>query len=108
MDTPFLPAERKPHHVWAGFSLEMFVDEGHVEKFRVTCSCCSSNSVDVDLGEAGGVVVDDDLHSRNIQTPASEQEGRENKVISVKLQPSVLICQLETWKNLQMILWKTN
>lgn len=34
-----------------------------------TCSRCSSDSVDVGLGKAGGVVVNDDLDSWNIQTP---------------------------------------
>lgn len=41
---------------------------------RVTCSCCASDSVDVDLGEARGVVVDDDLDCWNIQTTAKEEK----------------------------------
>lgn len=44
------------------------------KKPKVTCSCCSPDSVDVYLGEAGGVVVDDDLDRWNIQAPAKEQE----------------------------------
>lgn len=34
-----------------------------------TCSGCSPDSVDVDLGKAGGVVINDDLDSWDIQTP---------------------------------------
>lgn len=41
---------------------------------RVTCPRCASDSVDVDLGEARGVVVDDDLDCWNIQTTAKEEK----------------------------------
>lgn len=40
----------------------------------VTCPCCASDSVDVDLGEARGVVVNDDLDCWNIQTTAKEEK----------------------------------
>lgn len=41
---------------------------------RVTCPCCASHPVDVDLGEARGVVVDDGLNCWNIQTTVKEQK----------------------------------
>lgn len=41
---------------------------------RFTCPCCASDSVDVDLGEARGVVVDDDLDCWNIQTTANKEK----------------------------------
>lgn len=49
-----------------------------------TCSRCPSNSVDVDLGETRGVVVDDDLDRWNIQAPVKEQERGQNKAISAR------------------------
>lgn len=50
-------------------------DVGSKRLIKVTCSCSSSDSVNVDLGKAGGVVVDDDLDSWNIQTSVKEREG---------------------------------
>lgn len=47
--------------------------------------------MDVDLGEAGGVVVDDDLNSWNIQTSVKEQGGGQNKVISARLQRNLSV-----------------
>lgn len=62
---------------------------------KLTCSCRSSDSVDVDLGKAGGVVVDDDLDSRNIQTPESRREaGRMSKQGDLSL--STAVAQSET------------
>lgn len=45
---------------------------------KATCSRCPSDSVDVDLGETGGVVVDDDLDRWNIQAPC-ERTGKRSK-----------------------------
>lgn len=42
--------------------------------FNVTCSCCSSHSVDVGFGKPGCVVVDDNLDRWNIQTSKSRKE----------------------------------
>lgn len=41
----------------------------HSRPALLTCTGCSTNSVDVDLGEPGGVVVDDNLHSGDVQAP---------------------------------------
>ena len=67
--------------------------------FKVTCSCCSSDSMDVDLRKSGGVVVDDDLDSWNIQTPVKEQERCQEKVISACVQLSVLNSQFTLKSN---------
>lgn len=41
-----------------------------------TCSGRSSDSVDVDLGKSGGVVVNDDLDRRNIQTSVAWRDDK--------------------------------
>lgn len=58
------------HEVIAGKLLE--------KRKKATCSRCPSDSVDVDLGETGGVVVDDDLDRWNIQAPVEEQQRGQN------------------------------
>lgn len=44
-----------------------------------TCSRRASDSVDVDLGKSGGVVVNDNLDRRNVQT--SVASGNEKRLI---------------------------
>lgn len=51
-------------HLWINVPLKL-----RAWCLKFTCSCRSSDSVDVDLGNAGGVVVNDHLDSWNIQTP---------------------------------------
>lgn len=72
MDTPFLPAEgvRSVHRV--PHSLQLCASAAVSQ--CATCPRCASHPVDVDLREAGGVVVDNDLNSRNIQTTAEEHK----------------------------------
>ena len=41
----------------------------------LTCAGCPANSVDVDLRESGGVVVDDHLHSGNVQAPGGRGQS---------------------------------
>lgn len=72
MDTPFLPAEEEqPSSGELRLIQEDFYDPRMMilcESETFTCSCRSSDSVDVDLGESGGVVVDYNLDCWNIQT----------------------------------------
>lgn len=65
MDTPFLPAEEDMY-----LCQTVYVD---VDQENSTCSCCSPDSVDVDLRKAWGVVVNDNLDSWDIQTPVVQQ-----------------------------------
>lgn len=38
-------------------------------EFSLTCTSCSANSMDIDLGEPRGVVVNDHLHCGDVQAP---------------------------------------
>ena len=86
MDTPFLPAEEE-HLV----RIELHWFKTYIDRWRwrisvglvnCTCSCCPPDSVDVGLGKAGGVVVNDDLDSWNIQTPVGQKEPRMSNNVS--------------------------
>lgn len=70
MDTPFLPAGGK-HQCMSGVYVRCEEDDlrRDKKKKKKTCSGCSPDSVDVDLGKAGGVVINDNLDSWDIQTP---------------------------------------
>lgn len=74
MDTPFLPAEREQPSY---FKVHSRSTVAWRRRPGPTCSGRSSHSVDVDLGEPRGVVVDDHLHGRDVQTPGNEQIGEQ-------------------------------
>lgn len=67
---------RKAQQAGAAFILSLYEPKMmilHKSSETFTCSCRSSDSVDVDLGESGGVVVDYHLDCRNIQTSEAAQ-----------------------------------
>lgn len=74
------------HEVIAGKLLE--------KRKKATCSRCPSDSVDVDLGETGGVVVDDHLDRWNIQAPVEQERGQKHGKLSPLRQ---IFMQLLTW-----------
>lgn len=74
MDTPFLPAEEEQLPLVYEPWMMILLKKKQNQNETFTRSCRSSDSVDVDLGESGGVVVDDNLDRRNIQTSGAAQD----------------------------------
>lgn len=84
MDTPFLPAEKRRGWGGGGGRGGGIISSGAALALArgsalaspgLTRPCRASHPVDVDLGEAGGVVVDDDLNRWNIQATGWEESG---------------------------------
>lgn len=80
MDTPFLPSEKIKCSENLICSSKRRPKTTGVLLFcnavasQTTCSRCSPDSVDVSLGKPRGVMVNDHLHSGNIQTPLKSKQ----------------------------------